>query len=299
VRHSRVATILTIVLSLLLAGGPARATFPGTNGKIAFVSWRDGPSSIYTMNADGSGVTRLTANFSASDAYPKWSPDGTKIAFQRYESGQTDVYTMTSNGSSQLDLTEDPATDELPAWSPDGTQIVFDSDRDGTGRDIFVMNADGTGVTQLTFETTAIDFEAAWSPDGSQIAFAKDLNGSYQLFVMNTDGSGQERITHSALNDQFPNWSPDGRHLVFERCTDRLQCGIRASWASGKHGRQLTVGPEDHNPTWSPDGLLIAFATNIGAGNFEIYSMNFDGTGLVNLTNNTAVDLQPDWQSLP
>jgi len=187
-------------------GSPAsHAGFPGTNGRIAFVSSRDLFGEIYTMDSDGLNVMRLTNNISP-DGSPRWSPDGSMITFQRDVGGNTDIYTMTSTGMSQMVITSDAATDEYPSWSPDGTQIVFDSERDGTGTDIFVMNADGSGVTQLTFETTGGNFYPAWAPDGTRIAFTKTFNGTYEIFSMKSDGTDQRRITRNHLVDEFPNW---------------------------------------------------------------------------------------------
>lgn len=85
--------------------------------KIAFVSYRDGNMEIYVMNADGSGVTRLT-NHPGSDAHPAWSPDGRKIAFQSDRDGNSEIYVMNADGSGVTRLTYSPAYDGEPAWSP-------------------------------------------------------------------------------------------------------------------------------------------------------------------------------------
>jgi Tol biopolymer transport system component len=138
--------------------------------KIVFRSERDRPSElerdtcrprcqrdeIYVVNADGSGLRRLTRNWK-SDGAPAWSPDGRKILFVRsgWSSAtvQGDVYVMNADGSGQRNLTRSVtrpfATDTAPAWSPDGRKILFVSNRDRNG-EIYVMNADGTGNRKLT-----------------------------------------------------------------------------------------------------------------------------------------------------
>ncbi|TMI56052.1 hypothetical protein E6H18_08185, partial [Candidatus Bathyarchaeota archaeon] len=159
--------ILTLIVPLALSTGtptrwsPSRivSTQPvGTilvgqavsNGKIAFVSDRDGNNEIYTMNPDGTGVTRLTFDtvVSHNDLSPAWSPDGTKIAFASDRDGNYEIYTMNADGSGPTRLTISVRSDLNPAWSPDGTKIAFSTNRDGN-YDIYVMNVDGSGQTRL------------------------------------------------------------------------------------------------------------------------------------------------------
>ena len=183
--------------------GPSAAPPLGT---IAFVSARDGNQEIYVMNADGSGVSRLT-NTPATDIDPAWSPDGRRIAFASDGDGTHriyDIYVMNADGSGVTRLTNDPVTAWGPAWSPDGTKIAFESYRDGNG-EIYVMNPDGSAVTNLTHDP-ADDAWPAWSPDGAKIAFARE-NESYkdEIYVMSPDGSGVTRLSDSGRE---PAWKP-------------------------------------------------------------------------------------------
>lgn len=175
------------------------------NGKIAFGSTRDGTSSIYIMNADGSEETRLTNN-PVFDSLPAFSPDGTKIAYSHYLTGQWDVeiYVMNADGTGQTRLTNNQYWDLDPAWSPDGTKIAFFSTRDGNN-EIYVMNPDGTQQTRLT-NNPAVDFNPAWSPDGSKIAFASSRDGNNEVYIMNKDGTGQTRLTNNPADDRQPTW---------------------------------------------------------------------------------------------
>ena len=148
------------------------------------------------MNADGSGVTRLTDN-DADDWSPAWSPDGRRIAFDSNRDGDFEIYVMNADGSGVTRLTDNDADDWSPAWSPDGRRIAFDSDRDGDF-EIYVMNADGSGVTRLT-DNDADDWSPAWSPDGRRIAFDSNRDGDFEIYVMNADGSGISNTGSSAV----------------------------------------------------------------------------------------------------
>ena len=197
------------------------------------------------------------------------------------------LYVVNVDGSGKQHLTS--ARYSTPAWSPDGGKIAF-----GAGRDVWVMNADGSEPLNLTPEP-GTDSNPAWSPDGRRIAFLRDLD----VYVMNADGSGQRRLayatTSSATTSSAPAWSPDGRKLAFVSDRDApfgvSTPEIHVVNVDGSGQRNLTRNPaHDSNPAWSPDGRKITFVRN-----FEIYVMNADGSGQTNLTRNPAHDLAPAW----
>jgi len=172
--------------------------------KLAFYSNRDGNYEIYVMGADGSNQTRLT-NTPADENDPAWSPDGRKIVFTSFRDGNSEIYLMDADGSNQTNLTNRSGPDTGPAWSPDGTKIAFSSSRSGGG--IFVMNRDGTNVSQLTTSGPPfIDGGAVWSPDGTKIAFHRTVSGNADIVVMNADGSNQITITNGPAIDVRPDW---------------------------------------------------------------------------------------------
>ena len=189
-------------------------------------------------------------------------------------------------------LTNDDAADWAPDWSPDGQRIAFESDRDGD-LEIYVMNADGSGVTRLT-DHDAPDALAAWSPDGQRIAFMSARDGDFDIYVMNADGSGVTRLTNDA-DDWWPAWSPDGQRIAFE--SERDGDGeIYVMNADGSGVTRLTNNDAgDGVPAWSPDGQRIAFMSDRDDGDYEIYVMNADGSGVTRLTNNDAGDGVPAW----
>jgi Tol biopolymer transport system component len=266
------------------------------NGKIAFVSNRDGNNEIYSMNADGTGQTRLTNN-SATDQHPFFSPLGDKIAFASDRDGNAEIYVMNADGTGQTRLTNNPANDQVPSVSPDGSKIAFQSDRDGD-TEIYSMNADGTGQINLSNNPTSNDFSASFSPDGSKIAFQSERDGNAEIYSMNVDGSGQINLSNSPLSDEFGSvFSPDGNKISFASDRDG-NFEIYSMNANGTGQTRLTNNSADDNLSFfSPDGSKIAF-TSDRDGNNEIYVMNANGTGQTRLTNNPATDLWPTWQTL-
>jgi hypothetical protein len=258
----------------------------GLKGRIAFHSSRDGDFDIYIMNADGSGVTQLTKN-TVNEFDPIWSPDGKQIAFGRCLD-VCDAVVINADGSGERVLFHDG----FPrAWSPDGTRMAF-----STNGEVYVMNADGTGVTQLSHGG---GFPTAWSPDGRQIAFNSDRDGDNDLYVMNTDGTGVTQLTNDPASDEgdHAGWSPDGRRFVFSSTRDGGDLDIFVMNPDGSGVTQLTRNfDDDDDPSWSPDGTHIAFHSTRDGGDEDIFVMNADGTGVTQLTFNDGIfDAVPVW----
>jgi len=175
-----------------------------------------------------------------------------------------------------------------------------------SNRDVFVINVDGTGLTNLTHNSTYQDLRPAWSPDGKKIAFQTNRDGNDEIYVMNADGSNPTRLTSNENSDQAPDWSPDGR-IVFQSDRDR-NFEIWAMNADGSGLTQLTYTQgcvRNLDPAWSPDGTTIAFDSdrdfptddcrNLERGIHQVFVMNADGTNQVSLTSLPGESGSPAW----
>ena len=157
---------------------------------------------IFVVNVDGSGLVRVAD----PQFVTGWSPDGRQILLGNNRDGDFEIYALHLDGSGIIQLTNNTANDGGGRWSPDGTRIAFTSDRDGGDLDIFVMNADGSNVNQLTRNDVVADEGPGWSPDGTQIAFDSNRDGGDEdIFIMNADGSGVTQLTfNDAVVDAGP-----------------------------------------------------------------------------------------------
>jgi Tol biopolymer transport system component len=184
------------------------------------------------------------------------------------------------------------------AWSPDGQQIAYvaTSELDALIYHIFIMNADGTHIQQLTDGPTR-DHSPTWSPDGQQIAFVSNrdsLEAWMAIFIMNRDGTDIRRITPIGYYHDLA-WSPDGRRLSFIHQVG-YQGNIHIMDVDGTHMTRLTDGRNDSSPAWSPDGAYIAFASYRGDPHqLDIYVVRSNGAEIRRLTGHPAHDRNPAW----
>lgn len=234
---------------------PSFGDSPPPTGKIVFVCYVQQIDQICLMNADGSGREQLT-NFNATTFYPSLSPDGQTVYFSSKRSGGFEIYSIGINGDGLQRLTRDigslyapelspsgelilftnhgnglwvmkpdgenprPLTDRDdidPTWSPDGSMIAFASSRNGE-RQLFVMNADGSNVRQVT-DLNNMGGRSTWSPDGTRLAFYRGPFGDRNIYIINVDGTGLVQLT-SGGDNLGPSWSPDGNWITFTSFRD-------------------------------------------------------------------------------
>lgn len=294
---------LAIVMSIVCLLAPLDTGVTSLTGsssgaeKIAFHSNRDGSTQIYIMNADGSGLRRLTNN-SASDVGPAISPDGARIAFVSNRDGNDHIYLMDIDGGNERRLTNAQEAEVEPAWSPDGTRICYRKEIGDRKTAICIVNADGGGFRQLT-DGTIRYMAPTVSPDGKCILCASGP----EIWILGIDGGDPRRIAKTTgILVAYPRWSPDGRKIVFGMVSGtppNHKTDIFSMNADGTGEAALTKSQGiNEYPCWSPDGTSIAFQT-ARDGNFEIYVMAADGGNPRRLTNLPAMDGRPSWGKAP
>lgn len=314
-----------------LSGGSSAAVPQHANGQIYFEEGGgEGGTWTEAIEPDGSARRQVFG----PDGYHEqiaWSPDGGRIAFvgiaqnpQSSSDGQVrfGIYTANPDGSGSQLLTEG-LNEGWPAWSPDGRKIAFTSTRSDSGvenciagpgslcpTDIYVMNADGTGITPLT-DDPAAEFAPAWSPTGSSIAFVRSANGTDTIDVVNADGTNEHEVAAGTGANQRPfTWSPDGRRIAFVYLR-------KAGWdldvvnadGTGKRTAFARDGVWNEGPAWSPDGSEIAFSSTLGAYPpgcgldsdvcSDLFLVHPDGTGLTRLSTDARGVFGIAWQPVP
>ena len=222
-------------------------------GRIVFETTRNGDSEVFVMNADGSQPTRL-----ATGRSPSWSPAGDRIAFI----ANGDVRLIDPDGS-HLQVLVTGRQPDSPAWSPDGRMIVFAQVNSTQctliffdpvcARDLYVVNADGTGMRQLTRAPDAVTWSTApaWSPDGTTIAFFRSTFGAAgDLYLIAPDGTQRVQLTPTdQITEGYPVWSPDGRALAFGQRSGAEEFDIALISREGGVASPLLSQPEEQLAT--------------------------------------------------
>jgi len=192
--------------------------------------------------------------FGGTNLSPAWSPEGTRLAFSSSRSADPEITVVDSSGGNLKRLTTSRGPDVSPVWNPKtGAQIAFVSGRGGLPQ-IYTMEADGTNVQRLTDQGYAVS--PAWSPNGQFLAFSwmrrygPGAPGAQDIYMMDIVSRQWVQLTHEGGRNDFPSWSPDGRHLIFQS----TRAGSEQIWtmlADGTQQQQLTFNGSNTQPNWS------------------------------------------------
>jgi Tol biopolymer transport system component len=207
---------------------------------LAFSSTQNGNSDIYTMRADGSGLTNIT-NDPATDAYPFWSPDGKRIAFTSDRDGSGQIYLMDANGSNVIQLTNGEGNYWLDPngytpWSPDGRKLLFFHKSPGEqSYKLYAMDITDKNTTTLTKEPDRY-LLPSWSSNGRYIAFISDADRtSRNLFVVSSDGNHLTKLTENLPRNDFflsdYDWSENGMSVFFNTNRSIYEANVDGSLA--------------------------------------------------------------------
>jgi len=191
--------------------------------------------------------------FPGGNYSPAWSSDGTKIAFaSSMGTGASEIYLADASGAGPKRLTTGK-TDISPVFNPKtNAQIAFVSGRTGLPQ-VYVMDADGSNVQRVTDQGYAVS--PSWSPNGLLLAFSwvrkygPGVLGGADIYVMDIASRQIVQLTHDGGRNDFPSWSPDGRHIVFQ--SNRSGEQIWSVLADGTHLQQLTRTGRNSQPNWS------------------------------------------------
>ena len=310
---------VALVVAVLCTGGLASAaaadeivTSSRDNGAIAF--GRLDPTtdivSLWVAKPNGNGQKRITEG---PAGFSDWSPDGSRIAFDYPDESGVHIATIAPDGTDRRALTTAEGIQEAPDWSPDGTWITYNAftfDADPFAISIWVMRSDGSKPRMIT--DGAIDVEPVFSPDGRRIAFGRIVGDSPEgqleaIYVVNTDGTGLREVVPPRAGLEHPDWSPDGRSIVFNIAPEPPAAAPDA-------GSILSVRPNGQDlhvlvpatatlgffkPAWSPDGRrLLAGCHDTAADLDRLCIIAGNGKARVVVGGDTPVNV-PSWGPRP
>ena len=270
--------LLSALALAALAATAVGAARPPAEPTLAFTRGGD----VYTIAADGTQLRRLLRSAYA----PAWSPDGSRLAFVSRRSGDEEIYVALANGTGVRRLTRSPGPDLSPAWSSDGRRLAW-----SRNAEIWTMRADGSLRRRLVAK--AKRWHEHYSPTwhGRTIVYSSNRAGFFnpELYAVPAERLTFTKGADGVLGDDgMPDFSPDGRRIVFTSNRDR-QAEIYVMNRDGSGQRRLTHRPgDDFMPRFSRDGGRIAFTSLPGT----VMVMNADGSGLRRI----AAGTDPDWR---
>lgn len=283
-----VSVVFVVAASVaLMVPDHAEATFPGRNGRIAFMSGNH----IYTMSPRGDNLRSvIRARRPMRDL--SWSPDGRWLAFScgGTRTNDAEICLVRSDGSQRQVLTDNEVWDDQPAWSPDGSRLVFT--RSGLTNTLVMILDIANGSEREIANLPLGAHDPEWSPTGDSIALVAAVGTRGDIHVMDPDGSNITNITNTPNVPELGiSWAPSGERIVFSRFLTSDDTGA----TSGRGWYLFTVDADGTNdtqvghlqgtdPVWSPAGGDLLFTRLVQKGSaFALFRSRLDGRGVQRL----------------
>jgi TolB protein len=255
--------------------------------RIYFVSDRTlkDRAEIWAMDWDGNNQSRLTT-LNSSSIMPAVSPDGGRVAFTTYAKGQPQIMIVDSLTKRMIPFyNQEASINQNASFSPDGNQIYYSSTAAGGNPQIYVAGVDGKGFRRVSHRE-AIEVEPKVNPKNAGQLLISSGPGHEQIYMMNSEGVGVERLTNGEGEASNPAWHPDGQHIAFSwtRGYAMGDFNVFVMDVGSRQFVQLTHSEgKNENPVWAPDGRHLVFAST-RTGKSQIYTMLADGTQVKQLT---------------
>jgi Tol biopolymer transport system component len=319
--RTRAATLILagLLMAVFLNPNEPAASTPTTQVKHPVIAFStgfilnfpdtDNPSQVVTVRPDGTDERQLTHVPDGKQAgAPDISPDGSKIVYVSNEGADNfAVWAMRTDGSGQHKLFGPAGFDFFqPRWSPDGSKLVVTRCDSSVGFltncDIVIVKPDGSGLRTVV-DGGRWNGNASFSPDGKWIAFDSDRGGFLSaVWVLRLNGGQPVRLTKPDLEAFWPNWSPDGTHLVLSSNCCRPLSQVFTVKKDGSQLRQLTHATGGGGPafaSYSPDGQRIVFSSDQKRGpdfdRLDLFVMRTDGTHQQRIVDDQPSAVGGDW----